>query len=184
MGACEYQTSVATTPIVHSHLPVTVSASVRSAQVIDSVHAVHDSAQLGIKPFPIASSGMDQSRVAGSGAIDSSAPSALSPSSVLFPLPDYGVSSLPGPSSSSLSSASVSTFPSGSSLSSATPLPPSHFPSFAPSLFSASFPSSPCVTRIPHLTTGFRSNNPADNRIRRRTRIPIWLTLQIYNFTL
>ena len=70
VGACEYQTSVATTPIVHSHLPVTVSASVRSAQVIDSVHAVHDSAQLGIKPFPISSSGMDQSWVAGSGAID------------------------------------------------------------------------------------------------------------------
>ena len=55
VGACEYQTSVATTSILHSHLPVTVSASVRSAQVIDSVHAVHDSAQLGINPFPIAS---------------------------------------------------------------------------------------------------------------------------------
>ena len=50
VGACEYQTSVATTPIVHSHLPVTVSASVRSAQVIDSVHAVHEPVQLGTFP--------------------------------------------------------------------------------------------------------------------------------------
>ena len=44
--------------------------------------------------------------------------------------------------------------------------------------------SNNATTKIPHLTTGFRSSNSVDNRIHRKARIPIWLTLQIYNFTL
>ena len=43
MGACKYQTSVATTPIVHSNLHASVSVNSRPAQVIASAHDVHDS---------------------------------------------------------------------------------------------------------------------------------------------
>ena len=151
VGACEYSTSVATTPIVHSDLPVTVCrpTSFRSSQVSDSIHDVRVAASVGINPFPLASSGMDQLRVAGCSSVDSSAPSAsFSPMSLLFPLPDSGVSSLPNPSPSSFSS-SVSAFPSVPSASSSAPLPPSPFPlpSFASSsLSSPSFPSYSSVT--------------------------------------
>ena len=87
-------------PIAHSHLPVTVCTSVRSAQITDSVRDVRDFTTLGIHPTPLASSGMDQLRVVGGSSVGSSAAfSFFSSSSLLFPLPDSGFSSLPDPSS-------------------------------------------------------------------------------------
>ena len=52
VGACEYPTSVATTPIVHSNLHASMFVIDRPAQVIASDHDVHDSAPLGINPSP------------------------------------------------------------------------------------------------------------------------------------
>ena len=140
VGACKYPTSVATTPIVHSHLHASMSVIDRPAQVIASDHDVHAFAPLGINPSPLDSSGLDQLQVSGGGNLGSSAHSAISPTSLLFPIPDSGFSSLPGSSSSSVSSTSIPAF-------SSVFLLFLFLPFFTPSsLSTASFPSSSYAT--------------------------------------
>ena len=145
VGACEVDVKDYLTPYVKSHVYPSMSISRRSDQVISSGLESMDSASIGIHPFPLLSSGLDQLRVPQGGNLGASV-SSLSPTSLMFPLPDSGFSSLPGPSSS-FPPVSVSG-PSSSGFSSSS-LPSSSFstPSFHPSsLSSASFPSSASVT--------------------------------------
>ena len=149
VGACSYLTTVATTPIVQSELISDISVSGRPTQVPPSALESCDSLPLGFTPSPLGSLGTDQLRVAGGINVSSSVSSYLSPSSLLFPLPDSGFSSLTSmavsstPSLPSSVSSSFSSAPlSSSSSSSSFPLP-----SFAPSsLYLASFPSSSHVS--------------------------------------
>ena len=152
MGACTYQTSVATTQIVQSNLHTSMSPSSRPAQVVSNALESRDSLSLGINPSPLDSLGMDQLRLPGGDNVGSSAASTLSPTSLVFPLRDS--------SFSSLSAVSVSSAPRTASavsfvFSSAPPLSFSSsfsLPSFAPSsLSSASFPSASSVSSaLPH----------------------------------
>ena len=111
VGALEYQSAVATPPFVHHDFPYVSQPSDWSAQVLVSAAPV--AAPLGHPPIPLASYSTDQLRVPGSGPLDS-ASSALSPTSLLFPLPLSAASassSLPDlPPFTSFSSASTSSF--------------------------------------------------------------------------
>ena len=150
VGALDNQSAVATPPIVHHDFPYMCQSSNRSAQVLGSTNAALVAGPLGHPPPPLASSGVDQLQVPGSGPLDS-ASSALSPNSLLFPLPLSAVSAsslpdLPPPTSFSFASASsfASALPSSSCSFTLSSFPP--LPSFTPSsLSSASFPSSSSV---------------------------------------
>ena len=111
VGAFENQSAVTTTPNVHHDIPYVSTLSGRSVQVLVSDRAAPVTAPLGYPYIPLASSSVDHLRVPGSSALDS-ASSILSLTSLLFPLPVSGISSFPGPSSSSSSLFSAS----GSSL--------------------------------------------------------------------
>ena len=146
VGACEYSSTAAPPPIVHSPLSVTESVSFRSVQGTDIVGELRDSASLGINPSPLVSSGMDQLRVIRGGSEGLSASAVLSPTSLLFPFPDLGFSSFPVSSSSSSFPASAPSSAPSRSLSAALP---SSFPLpsvSSSSVASASFPSSASVT--------------------------------------
>ena len=147
VGACEVKATVATTPSVQSHMYQSLSLSNRSEQVMSRSLESVDSASLGVQPSPLISASLDQLRVTEGGSLGVSVPS-LSPTSLMFPLPDSGFSSLSGPSSSVPPSPSVSAVSSlPSDFSSAPPSSSFSLPSFAPSsLSSASFPSSTFVT--------------------------------------
>ena len=75
VGACEYSSSPARPPFVQSVLSVPVSVRDRSANVSDSARDLHDSANLGYPPSHLASSGLDQLRVAGDSSVVHAAPS-------------------------------------------------------------------------------------------------------------
>ena len=130
VGALDNETAVATPPVVHHDIhSMYYPSSVRSAQVLVSVYAAPVAAPLGHPPPPLASSGVEQLRVPGSGPLDS-ASSALSPTSLLFFLPPFAISapssSLPDlPPSASSSSSALPSSSSSSTLSSFLPPLPS-----------------------------------------------------------
>ena len=146
LGACVVSTKNSTTPSVPISVSHNVSLSHRSGQGMSHSLESHDSALLGSQSSQSLSLGVDQLRVSEDGSLGTS--SSLSPTSLMFPLPDPGFSSLPASSTSlapsslpSASSSSSSFLPSSFS----APLLPASIPlpSFAPpSLSAASFPSS------------------------------------------
>ena len=107
VGACEVRSSVATTPSVQYSMSHYVSLSNRPVQVISRSLESIDSASLGSQHSQSLSSGLDQLRVTEGGSLGVSV-SSLSPTSLMFPIPNSGFSSLPGPSSSVLAVSSVS----------------------------------------------------------------------------
>ena len=118
VGAFEYQTTSTMNPDVHPELSYVSTLSDRSGQVTINNRTAQVAAPVGHPPIPLARSGVHQLRVVSSSAL-TSASSALSPTSLLFPLPVSGISSLRDPSFSSyLSSASGSSL--GSSLASSS----------------------------------------------------------------
>ena len=154
MGACVVSSSRenSTPPSV----PFYVSLSHRSDQGMSLSLESHDSARLGIQSSQSLSLGSDQLRVFVGGSLGAS--SALSPTSLLFPVPDSGVSSLSAPptSFSSFAPSFLSSVPSTSSFSLSSssqfslPAASIPLPSFTPSsLSSASFPSSLLSSSLP-----------------------------------
>ena len=108
-----------------------LQSSARHYLGMGSVTAAEHAAPLGHSPSPLGSSGADQLQAQGVGPLSSSS-SALSPTSLLFPLtpspsfpPSLSSALPPPPSGSSLSSYSsaVSSLPSSVSSSSSTPIP-------------------------------------------------------------
>ena len=83
VGACEYLSTAAPSPIVHSPLSVTEARSARSVQGSDLVREPRDSFSIGIHPSPLVSSGMDQLQVVGGGSVGSSVSAVLSPTSLV-----------------------------------------------------------------------------------------------------
>ena len=142
-------------PSVPFYVSSNVSLSHRSDQGMSLSLESHDSARIGSQSSPSLSLGSDQLRVSEGGSLGAS--SALSPTSLLFPVPDSGFSlSAPPSSSSSFTPSSLFSVAtaSSSSLSSSSQfsIPPVSIPlpSFAPSfLSSASFPSSLLSSSLP-----------------------------------
>ena len=146
VGACEVDVQDSSSPYVKSHAYPSVSISHRSNQVMSSGLESTDSASISIHPSPLLSSGLDQLQVPQGGNLGASV-SSLSPTPLMFPLPDSGFSSLLGHPSSFPPSVSGSGLSSSGFSSSSLPSSSFSTPSFHPSsLSSASFPSSASVT--------------------------------------
>ena len=120
VGACVVSTENSTTPSVPLSVIYDVSFSHRSSQGMSHSLESRDSAFLGSQSSQSLSLGVDQLRVSEGGSLGHS--SSLSPTSLMFPFPDSGFSSLPASSSSlppsslpSVSSSSSPFLPSSSS---------------------------------------------------------------------
>ena len=133
VGACVVSTENSTTPSVPISVSHNVSLSHRSSQGMSHSLGSHDSAFLGSQFSQSLGLGVDQLRVSEGGSLGPS--SSLSPTSLMFPFPDFGFSSLPASSTSLAPSA----LPSVSSSSSPSLFLCSSSSCFHPSSFVRSF---------------------------------------------
>ena len=131
VGAGVISSFAASIPTVLPNISLPMYVQPRVTQVTHDASAAVNQ-PLAYTAFPLAGSGLDQSRLAGGDSVYVTASASLSPTSLLFPLPQPPSSSLP-PSSSS------SPFPLSSS---AAPPSLTTPPTFPPSSLSGSFPSS------------------------------------------